>query len=214
MGKRMQNRLETEAAIFDAAVALIERQGYDNTTVEEICAAADVGRATFFRHFETKAGLLREYNRRLAENAADRLSAMDDAHAVARLAAIADAVHDAWASAGPGVRRLGGDAAALADPTGERTHPELIRLVLRVVRDGLDAGELRTELPPPLVAHLVVDHLAGAAWWWFDHPDDDLRALLDHSLEQCVHGLGNPSTRRTNGNHRRSPRRAAASTRA
>ena len=205
MGKRMQNRLETQAAIFDAAVALVEQQGYDNTSVEEICAAAGVGRATFFRYFETKAGLLREYNRRLTADAAERLTAMGDADAGARLRAIAGAIHDAWTSAGPGVRRLGGDAAALADPTGERTHPELIGLVLDVVRTGLAAGELRTDLPPPLVAYLVVNHLAGAAWWWFDHPDDDLQALLDHSLDQCLNGIAVSSP---------SPRRPAATRRA
>src|SRR4051794_35473022 len=104
MGKRMQNRLDTQAAIFDAAVELIEQQGYDNTSVEEICEVAGVGRATFFRHFETKAGLLREYNRRLAHDAAQRLTVVGAAGASVQLQAIADAIYDAWASAGPGVR--------------------------------------------------------------------------------------------------------------
>ena len=193
MGKRMQNRLDTQAAIFDAAVELIEQQGYDNTSVEEICAVAGVGRATFFRHFETKAGLLREYNRRLARDAAARVAALGAVAADAQLQAIADAIHDAWASAGPGVRRLGGDAAALADLTGERTHPELLRLVLDVVRGGVADGTLRTELPPPLAASFVVTHLAGAAWWWFGHPDDDLASLLDRSLKQCLNGLARPA---------------------
>jgi hypothetical protein len=90
------------------------------------------------------------------------------------------------------LRRLGSDAAALADPTGARTHPELIQLVLEVVRCGLASGELRTDLPPPLAAYLVVTHLAGAAGWWFGHPDDNLSDLLDHSLEQALHGIAGP----------------------
>ncbi len=190
MSSRMQNRLDTEAAIFDAAVALIEVQGYEHTSVEEICEAAGVGRATFFRHFETKAGLLREYNRRLTADARHRLEALVTTDARSRLQVIADAVHDTWSAAGPGVRRLGADAATLSDPTGSRTHPELLALVLDVVRAGSAAGQLATELPPPLTAYLVVSHLAGATAWWFNHPDDDLRQLLDHSLSQCLQGIG------------------------
>ncbi len=191
MGKRIQNRLDTQAAIFDAAVGLIDQQGYDNTSVEEICDAAGVGRATFFRYFETKAGLLREHNRRLTQDAAARLARLPstDVGAGAQLRVVADAIHDAWMSAGPGMRGLGSDAAALADPTGARTHPELIQLVLEIVRQGLASGELRTNLSPPLAAYLVVIHLAGAAGWWFEHPDDDLHSLLRDSLDQCLNGI-------------------------
>jgi AcrR family transcriptional regulator len=189
MSTRTQHRLDTQAAIFDAAVTLIEAQGYEHTSVEEICAAAGVGRATFFRHFETKAGLLREYNRRLTTDAERRIDTLATTDARSRLQAVADAIHDTWSTAGPGVRRLGADAASLADPTGGRTHPELLALVLEVVRAGRTAGELASELPPPLTAYLVVAHLAGATAWWFNHPDDDLRKLVDDSLAQCLHGI-------------------------
>lgn len=190
MAKRIQNRLETQTTIFEAALELIEDQGYDDTSVEEICASAGVSRATFFRYFETKAGLLREYNRRLTEDAQTRLDALPTTDAVTRFEAIRDTIYDNWIHASPGLRRLGADAAAISDPTGQSTHPELYALVLRVVRDGLAAGELHTELPPRLAAYLAVTHLAAAAAWWFDHPDDDLRHLVDRALEQCLRGIG------------------------
>lgn len=189
MGKRLQNRIETRAAIFDAAVELVELHGYDYTSIEDIAEAAGVGRATFFRHFDTKAGLLREHNRRLTDDAATRLAALTSTDAIDRLRTVVDAIHDAWTTAGPGLRQLGADAAALADPTGAKTHPELIQLVLDIVRDGIASGRMQTPLPPPLAAYLVVTHLVGAAGWWFINPDDDLRTLLDHSLDQALHGI-------------------------
>ncbi|KUL29760.1 TetR family transcriptional regulator [Actinoplanes awajinensis subsp. mycoplanecinus] len=40
------------------AVGLFLQQGYDATTVEDICAAADISRSTFFRYFPTKEDAL------------------------------------------------------------------------------------------------------------------------------------------------------------
>lgn len=208
MSKRIQNRLDTQAAVFDAAVDLIDAHGYDNVSVEEISEAAGIGRATFFRHFETKAGLLREHNRRLTVDAQSRIDAMPSPDTVGCLEAIADAIHDSWIAAGPGLRRLGADAAALADPTGGRTHPELLELVVEVVRTGRADGELSTELPPPLTAYLVVAHLAGAAAWWFNNPDDDLRELLDHSLDQCLTGIA-PNSKSAGARGRATPKGTA-----
>lgn len=39
--------------------------------MDDICVRAQVGRATFFRCYGSKAGLLAEFNRRLAELAPD-----------------------------------------------------------------------------------------------------------------------------------------------
>lgn len=189
MGRRTQSRLDLQAGMFEAALALFERQGYDETSVEDICAAAGVGRATFFRYFETKAGLLREHNRQLADAARARLDALPVPGAVAGLVAVADAIHDAWVDAGPGLRRLGAEVTTLADPSGKRTHPELLDVVTELVRAGVASGELTVDVPPPLAAYVAVTTLASAVGWWFEHPDQDLRRLLDRCLELHLHGV-------------------------
>jgi len=40
--------------LIEAAFALFDEQGYDNTTVDEIASRAELGRTTFFRHFRGK----------------------------------------------------------------------------------------------------------------------------------------------------------------
>ena len=98
-------------------------------------------------------------------------------------------LYDAWVDAGPGLRSLGIDAASLSDPGGRRSHPELLDVVAGVIASGTEAGELRTDLPRPLAAHIVVFHLAATTVWWMAHPHLDLRQLLDAALAHCLQGF-------------------------
>jgi AcrR family transcriptional regulator len=57
-GLREQKRDRTRAAIVAAAGRLFAENGFEQTTITEIAAAADVGRRTFFHYFESKDELL------------------------------------------------------------------------------------------------------------------------------------------------------------
>ncbi|MBQ7416139.1 MAG: TetR/AcrR family transcriptional regulator [Oscillospiraceae bacterium] len=50
---------KTRNAIFEAFIALLSEHNYSQITVGQIIERADVGRATFYAHFETKEFLLK-----------------------------------------------------------------------------------------------------------------------------------------------------------
>lgn len=54
LGLRERKRAATHQRIADEAARLATDRGVSGTTVEEIAAAADIGRSTFFRYFDSK----------------------------------------------------------------------------------------------------------------------------------------------------------------
>ena len=58
MTLRDRKRARTRQALVEAATELFERNGYDETTIADIAAAAEIGTRTFFSYFASKEELL------------------------------------------------------------------------------------------------------------------------------------------------------------
>lgn len=97
---RETKKSATRRALLQAAHARFRRDGYDATTIDDICADAGVSRRTFFRYFEDKEALafphraerLERFLRLLAEARADE-SPFASLRAIARLFASEYAAH-------------------------------------------------------------------------------------------------------------------------
>lgn len=57
-GLRSLKKTKTRRAIEDASLRLFEAQGYEETTVEEIAAVAEISTTTFFRYFPSKTDVV------------------------------------------------------------------------------------------------------------------------------------------------------------
>ena len=209
--ERKKQRVREE--IYNAALGLLAEQPYDKVSVDDICARAQVGRATFFRCYGTKAGLLAEFNRRLAELArtaiADR-DAIADRTATGSCAPPSAADHlrlvqgtlaAYWAAAGPGPRKMAlafiteGSIGMLADGD-DAVHPDLLRLVTEIVRRGQSAGEFGTRLAPDFIAWLIVTALAAATGTWLvGHEHADLGRSTADTLDVLLTGLSGTTAR-------------------
>jgi AcrR family transcriptional regulator len=160
--RRARKKERTRREIFDASMALFDRQGFDAVTVEAICEAADVARATFFLHFPTKAALLYELSDRVAaeftapkaaaeSSAADELRTLVD-RMISRLVEHAGVMRAM-------VREFfsNPDAIQAAHAKG-REFPDLVEAI---VRRGQARGEFRRGVDPRLASAVVLS-TAGA----------------------------------------------------
>lgn len=63
-----RRKRKTRSAIFSAFIDLLAEKTLDKITVADVIERADVGRATFYAHFETREHLLRELCRELFDH--------------------------------------------------------------------------------------------------------------------------------------------------
>ncbi|MBF0818992.1 TetR/AcrR family transcriptional regulator [Streptococcus acidominimus] len=77
----MDRRIKkSRAAIYQAFIHLLNQQHYDTITVQQIIDLADVGRSTFYSHFESKEMLLEEVCEDLFAHSFAKPQAQSDIH--------------------------------------------------------------------------------------------------------------------------------------
>lgn len=140
-GARRADAVRNEAAIVEGAMrVLADRPGASMT---EIAEASGLGRATLYRHFRSRADLVRAIQRHALDAAGAAVDACDLGEHPAPVAlekAIA-----ALVGVGDRYRVLGREASL--DPSLLERQFTVARPLLETIRRGRRAGELRADLP-------------------------------------------------------------------
>lgn len=61
LSKQQLKSMETKARIFNAAKQILQKQGYEELSIKNICDEAGVSNGSFYHHFKTKDDLLSYY---------------------------------------------------------------------------------------------------------------------------------------------------------
>jgi AcrR family transcriptional regulator len=189
---RERKKQRTADDLFDAALSLFAARGYDEVTVEEICELAEVSRATFFRYYKTKAGLVAEFNHRLADRVAARIARLKEPTATEQLFAMQDELADAWVTAGPAVRAMALDFAHVVVSDADQApapFPELLVLCTSIVDRGQKSGEFGDAHAPAFVAATIAGLLGGITMHWLATRKGKLDRAMRDALDLLITGL-------------------------
>lgn len=179
LSRRDRKKERTRREIYEAAMRLFARDGFAAVTIHQICDEADVGRGTFFLHFPSKAALLYEFNRRVAEDFRGTLeeprgSARDEIRAlVARMATELSAQAEIM-TAMLGEFFASPEALAAVSEQGAA----LPELVTEIIARGQATGELTRKIDPRLAAAsflaTAVSILSGQVFRRGEVPDEEI----------------------------------------
>lgn len=194
LGLRERKKIKTRTAIRDATYALINEQGYDATTIEQIAERAEVSPSTVFRYFPTKEDIVLtdEYDPILMAELRERPADEPWMESLRYLMK---------AAIGVGMRE---------EPEATRLRAHLMVQVPAVRSRMLESmsvtGRLLTQAiaertgqdPDGLEARVYTMSLIGglseiSLYWAENDFRDDLNDLVDRALEVIEHGL--PSKR-------------------
>lgn len=187
---RTERRIKNTNKIYDAAMELFRDQQYADVGVAEICAHAGVGRATFFRIFESKGGLLKEFNRRLASRAQQRLLDENPAGVAEAFHLIRECVIEAWALQLPGQASMAKEFLQFSPAIDlHAPHRELLLLVTQQTAKAIESGELASDVPPELAAAVALGNICAPIAQVLAGNDMDIDQLSRVLLDQWLHGM-------------------------
>ena len=74
LSRRERKQRATRRAIFETAIRMFSEQGFDAPTIDEIAAAADIGKGTFYNYFSSKEEILAAFMVEMEAKIGKRLS--------------------------------------------------------------------------------------------------------------------------------------------
>ena len=183
-GRSPEGRAEVRRHLVAAAAELFTERGYDETTVDDIAAAAGVGRRTFFRYFLGKEDALSpDHERGLARISEVFSRAHPDEPLPSLALRAAETVFDLYTD-DPAVARLRfalvGSVPALRDREAASVHHyrRLFTRELTTRLAGQQDGELRAAVT---AAALVAAHNQALRRWLADGAHDaELPGAVEH----------------------------------
>lgn len=176
LGRRERKRLQQLDHLADTAWTLFEAEGYQAVTMERIAAAADVAKATLYKHFPVKEALLRHRFHRELRDSVSQQGALMAAEPVgaARLAKFF-ALSAAW-SEGRRAYLLPYVQYRLAErrcPDDDAQRSGLERIFTALIAEGQAAGRFRQDMcAAALAVYLEFLYLAALLRWLTDAASD------------------------------------------
>ncbi|MEW2283824.1 TetR/AcrR family transcriptional regulator [Streptomyces sp. NPDC047841] len=189
-GLRERKKIKTREAIRAATYALIEEQGYDATTIDQIADRAEVSPSTVFRYFPAKEDIVLtdEFGSLMVEELRARPAGEPWTDSVRH---VMHKAVDAMTAEDPDMVRVRAHLAVRV-PAVRSRMVESMSQTGRLLRAALAerSGPAADSLEARVYATALVGGLLEATMSWAENGfQDDLRGMVDRALDVLEHGL-------------------------
>jgi AcrR family transcriptional regulator len=191
--RRKRQSLERRERLFRAALDLFARQGFAETTVEDITNAADLGKGTFFNYFPSKEHILlafAEMQLGKLRSAADEARAKNEPTKVFLRSLGARMTQEPMRN--PAIIRILLKAFLTDSPVRESVmdlQNRVIAIHTEIIRLGQQRGEIRDDLPPEVLANVFRQTVFGTLLIWSLYGDATLLSRIEDAFEVLWTGL-------------------------
>ncbi|GAA4375102.1 TetR family transcriptional regulator [Actinomadura verrucosospora] len=191
MPLRERKKLRTRRAIQDHALRLFGERGYDETTVEQIAAAAEISPSTFFRYFPTKEDVVvtDEYDPIMAEVMRGQPAGLSPIEALrATLREMLPVMYETDLDVVNARLRLTAQVPALRARTFEALREGTFAMLTDVV--GHRTGRRPDDPDVQTFSWAVLGVLQAAMYQWMEGraTTEELPGLVDRNLEFLARG--------------------------
>ncbi len=191
--RRARRKIELQERILRAALGLFERQGFFATTVEQVTAAADVGKGTFFNYFPSKEHVLAGFgDMQLGKVQAAVVEAEDEER---RAREVLERLIYALAQE-PGRSQALVRSLLVANLSSESVRKLLRvklargqRLLARIIAHGQTRGEIDTRCRPASLARAFQQTFIGTLLLWAVFPPSNLKDWLAPAFDVFWSGV-------------------------
>ncbi|MGN0406525.1 MAG: TetR/AcrR family transcriptional regulator [Bariatricus sp.] len=192
LSKQQLKSKETKGRIFRAAKTILQKQGYEQLSIKNICEEAGVSNGSFYHHFKTKDDLLSYYIEEQPSINPDLLELPEDAEE-AKIAII-----HVYLNYAEYCRELGVEFMAnyytpknqALNPSIRTERPYPIITVEHYLQKAMDAGIVNTSIPLEDICTDIRMLVIGNVFEWCLHNGDtDFEGNIRRSLGHYLDGI-------------------------
>lgn len=183
-----RKKAATKEKIFNTAIDLFLRKGYEETTVDEIVEKADVAKGTFFNHFPTKDALLSYLGQQ-------RVAVLEDLleKEFGNVSTSKEQIFS-WLRVYGGINEENKEITALISREifktffcgGEAEQQNILQLnelLAEIIKKGQQQGEFRHDFSPKKGADLFIAMYFFTVFQWLEREKNS--SLVDELIEKA-----------------------------
>jgi TetR/AcrR family transcriptional regulator, cholesterol catabolism regulator len=167
---RIEKGQQTRQAIFDTAISLFAKRGYDKVTIDDICEKVGVTKGAFYNHFKSKDQIILEEFMRMDEHyikVAQDISGLESS--TEKLRVFNHEAVKLMADLGVTIMKVvyhSQVAPNMRKPYLMDGRRYLYKITDELIREAQESGEIRADLASEEMAVMLINCFRGQIYHW------------------------------------------------